>query len=72
MPRLCFTFVAALCATAISALADEPVTAWAADAIAVDAADGLHVVVGTATLRCNPDWRTRWRRTDSRRPAMRT
>ena len=58
MPRLCFTFVAALCATAISALADEPVTAWAADAIAVDAADGLHVAVGTATLRCNPDWCT--------------
>lgn len=57
MPRLGFMFAAVICAAA-SALADEPVTAWAADAIAVDAAEELHVAVGTATLRCNPDWCT--------------
>ena len=48
----------ALCSVSAASFAEEPVTAWAADAIAVDASEGLHVAVGTATLRCNPDWCT--------------
>ena len=57
MQKRSLAFVAAFCAAAVG-YADAPVTAWAADAIAVDAAEGLHVAVGSATLRCSPDWCT--------------
>ncbi len=57
MQKRLLALAAALCAAAVG-FADEPVTAWAADAISVDASEGMHVAVGTATLRCNPDWCT--------------
>lgn len=48
---------AAICGVALSSVADEPVTAWADDAIAVDASD-FRSALGSATLRCSPDWCT--------------
>ena len=40
-----------------SATADDPVTAWADAAISVDGSD-FRSAVGSATLRCSPDWCT--------------
>ena len=50
----------AACVAALSAFADgaESVTSWADDTIVVDASVDLHGAVGSATLRCNPDWCT--------------